>query len=200
MHVAFAWRIQSAIRVCVPLCPLRYPRSELVWTACSVAATSALLRIWRSECSSEQPLSSGQQLSSTRSRRLSWPARLPDCERTVSAIDHCMHALDITLCLFRVARETAPDRSQVRISDITPTAAKRRWFRWGIKTHVKCHRAASWCSARVDKQCRFTAKMGNESRCFSRPWKIVLCFKLIRLSSVMTWHRFRIGNFRVWRI
>lgn len=37
-------------------------------------------------------------------------------ERTVSAIDQCMHALHIILCLFRVARETAPNGSHVHMS------------------------------------------------------------------------------------
>lgn len=104
-------------------------------------------------------------------------------ERTVSAIDHCMHALDFTLCLFRVARESAPDRSHVRISDITADSCQTSMI--SLRNNDLCQVSSRWCSGRVDKQCRFTAKMGNESRCFSRPWKCVLCYKLTRLSLVM---------------
>lgn len=177
-----------AIRVCVPLCPLRDPRSKLVWTACSVAAASALLRILFRVRVQRAAGASGQQHAPAAAQLIGTSAY----ERTVSAIDHCMHALDFTLCLFRVARESAPDRSHVRISDITADSCQTSMI--SLRNNDLCQVSSRWCSGRVDKQCRFTAKMGNESRCFSRPWKCVLCYKLTRLSLVMRWNRFRNGN------
>lgn len=140
------------------VCALRDPRPELARAAVQCSRSECDRRDLRPAAATASAVPVPASRTPEPSTQLT--AAITACDRTVSAIDHCMHALNITLRVYfeSLAKPLPMDRMYaLRRSPSYATAAKGWRFRERI---APTFYVSLRVMERVDKQCRFTARMG----------------------------------------
>lgn len=156
-------------------------------------------RLYRVQCSRSQCASSdltvrvqravSEQWTAARdSRRLSWPARLPANARWVRSITACTRSTSLCVYFESLAKQLPIDRmyaSRTSPADSCQTLMVLLRNNDLCQVSSRCRRAGA--ASVLINSVGLLRKWVTQSRCYVRPWNIVLSYKLTRLSSVMRW-------------